>query len=82
MPNITVNSAKCPILGEIYVDSKGNAYLSQRGCARLIDKHPTYVSRYEETLFKGGTKSGTLEAEITTDGSIQGGTLYIIFTFS
>ena len=76
MTNITVNSAKCQILGEIYVDSKGNAYLSQRGCARLIDKQPVYVIRYEKSLPEGVTKSVTLSAEIVTSKGKQGVTLY------
>ena len=54
----------------------GAVYATQGALARLIDKHPTYVARHAKELFEGDTNSEVFEAEILTEGGLQGVTLY------
>ena len=57
---------------ELYIDNQtGETYCNLRGLARMCDRNHTVISR-----FAGGAFSEVKQAEILTEGGLQGGALF------
>ena len=54
----------------------GAVYATRNALARLIDKPAVYVTHHAKTLSEGGANSEVFEAEVLTEGGLQGVTLY------
>ena len=62
---------------ELFIDqTDGSVWASQAALSRMIDKHPTYVSRHENTLLETITNYPTKTAETLTKTGQKTVTLY------